>query len=94
MDALILSTISIILALFVLAENTVGLWKIVQAAKSIQESVKSVQDSVRSIQDGLKYIQDSMNNGFKILQDGQKAIMESLEKIKASGQVKKPIPVM
>ena len=78
MDALILSTISIILALFVLAENTVGLWKIVQAAKSIQESV-------RSIQDGLKYIQDSMNNGFKILQDGQKAIMESLEKIKASG---------
>jgi hypothetical protein len=49
MEPVVISTISLILALVVLAENTIGLWKITQ--------------------------------GIKTLQDGQKAIMEALERI-------------
>ncbi|MEM2498408.1 MAG: hypothetical protein QXR81_08540, partial [Candidatus Nezhaarchaeales archaeon] len=72
MDALMLSTVSVILALIVLAENTLGLWKIAQGLKILQkdstailEGLKTLQDDSRTIVEGLKTLQ---NNSIAVLE--------------------------
>ncbi len=74
MDPLILSIISVILALCVLVENTIGLLKIVQGIKSVQESAKTIQEGIKLIQEGAKTIQE----GIKFIQEGQIALQKSI----------------
>ncbi len=81
MDPLTLSIISVILALCVLVENTIGLLKIVQGIKSVQESAKAVQEGVKSIQEGVKTIQEgakAIQEGIKSIQEGQIALQKSI----------------
>ncbi|MEM2169184.1 MAG: hypothetical protein QW186_05215 [Candidatus Bathyarchaeia archaeon] len=82
LDALTLSTVSVILALIVLAENTLGLWKITQGLKTLQKDSTALLEGLKTLQNNSRAIVD----GLKILQEGQKAIMESLERIKASAK--------
>jgi predicted nucleic acid-binding Zn-ribbon protein len=84
-----LATVAVILALAVLAENTIGLLKIVRGIDAIQEGQKSLQRSVedghkalqKSVQDGHRALQRSVESLQQSIQDGNKAIMEALERI-------------
>jgi len=52
MDPLTLSTISLILAIAVLAENTIGLWRITQGIKAVQEGIKVIHEDAKTLQEG------------------------------------------
>ncbi|MEM2169164.1 MAG: hypothetical protein QW186_05115 [Candidatus Bathyarchaeia archaeon] len=60
LDALTLSTVSVILALIVLAENTLGLWKIAQGLKTLQNNSRAIVDGLKILQEGQKAIMESL----------------------------------
>ena len=74
----ILSTTSVILALFVLVENTIGLMKIVEGIREVQRVAKEIQEGSKAI---LKEIQEGNKAILSAVQEGNKAVMEALERI-------------